>query len=154
MTESGPILIAYDGSDHARAAIAAAGAVLATGPAVVACAWAPIASSAPVARLGAPAAVASVGAERLDAAARERAEGLAEEGAALAREAGFDAEARAVEGEGSAWHALVRCADELAAPVVVTGTRGRSALAAAVIGSTAQGLLNHAGRPVLVVGRD
>ena len=35
----GPVLFAYDGSDHARAAIERAGTVLQHGPAVVATAW-------------------------------------------------------------------------------------------------------------------
>jgi nucleotide-binding universal stress UspA family protein len=150
----GPVLIAYDGSDHARAAVARAGALLRPGPAVVACVWAPLTTSASVATLGASPAVALAGAERLDDAARERAEALAAEGAGLAAEAGFDASPLALEGDGSAWRALVRCADELSAAAIVSGTRGRSALAAAVIGATAQGLLHHAGRPVLVAPGD
>ena len=151
---SGPVLIAYDGSDDARAAVAAAGGLLRAQPAVVACVWTPIATSASAATLGAPAAVAFAGADRLDAAARDTAQALAGEGAALAREAGLEAEPRAVEGAGAPWHAIVRCADELDAGVIVSGTRGRSTFAAAVLGSTAQGLLHHANRPVLVVAHE
>ena len=144
------VLFAYDGSAHARRAVEHAAAVLRPGPAVVACVWTPIAMAAPAAALGVSSSVAFSGAHELDAAARERAERLAEEGAELARAAGFQAEGRAVEGSASAWDALVRCADELDTAVIVSGSRGRSRLAASLLGSTAQGLVNHAHRPVLV----
>jgi nucleotide-binding universal stress UspA family protein len=149
----GPILFAYDGSEHAQNAVERAGAVLRPGSAVVVCVWMPIALAASAATLGVSADVASRGAHELDAAARERAERLADEGAELARAAGFKAERRAVEGTASAWHAILHCADELDAAVIVTGSRGRSSMAAALLGSTAQGLLHHAHRPVLVVSR-
>lgn len=153
-TNGRPVLIAYDGSAHARAAVEHAGSLLRPGPAVVTCVWTSMLYSAPAATLGAPASVALAGAEKLDAAARERAERLAAEGAELARRAGLEADSRAIEDERSAWHGIVRCAGELDAAVIVTGTRGRSAVTAAVLGSNAQGLLHHAHRPVLVVAGD
>src|SRR5262245_36854878 len=146
-----PILIAYDGSDNARAAVEHAGALLAPRRAVVTCVWASIESAAPAAALGVPTSVMVAGARELDAAARDRAEALAAEGAALAGESGLDAEARAFQSEGSPWRGIVRCAKEIDAAAVVTGSRGRSGLAAAFLGSTAQGVLNHAHRPVIVV---
>jgi nucleotide-binding universal stress UspA family protein len=145
-----PVLIAYDGSVHAGAAVRAAAAVLAPRTAVVVCVWTPIESVA-AALIALPASVAQAGGRAIDAASREEAERLAAEGAELARGAGLEASSRPVEGVGPAWNAIVRCADEIDAAVVVTGTRGRSPLAAAVLGSTAQGVLGHAGRPVLVV---
>jgi nucleotide-binding universal stress UspA family protein len=153
-TALAPIVIAYDGSDHARAAVEHAGALLPTRDAIVICVWAPIIYSASSARLGATAGVLMDSDFGLDAVARERAEQLAEEGAELARRAGLDAHARAIEATGAAWHGIVRCADELDAALIVTGTRGRSTMAAALLGSTAQGVLHHAHRPVLVVAGD
>jgi nucleotide-binding universal stress UspA family protein len=149
-----PVLIAYDGSDHARIAVRRAAAMLRPGPAVVVCVWTPLERAAPAALVAVPAEVALAGARALDSAARDEAERLADEGAELARAAGLDALPRALESVGPAWNAIVRHADELDASVVVTGTRGRSALAAAVLGSTTQGVLNHAHRPVLVVRGD
>jgi nucleotide-binding universal stress UspA family protein len=150
MSDASPILIAYDGSEHARAAIERAGPLLRPRRAVVVCVWTPISSAAAAAALGAPAGVAQTGAEKLDAAGRDRAQQLAEEGAELARGAGLEAESHAVEATGAAWRAIVHWAKELDAAAIVTGTRGRSGVAAAILGSTAQGVLNHAGRPVLV----
>jgi nucleotide-binding universal stress UspA family protein len=45
----------------------------------------------------------------------------------------------------------VEYAAEADAAMIVTGTRGRSRAVAAVLGSTAEGILHHAHRPVLVV---
>jgi nucleotide-binding universal stress UspA family protein len=146
-----PILIAYDGSDHARAAVERAGPLLRARRTTVVCVWASINSFASAARLGVSAEVARAGAESLDNAARTRAEELAAEGADLARKAGLEADGRAIETTNSAWHGIVRCANELDAALIVTGSRGRSATAAALLGSTAQGVLHHAHRPVLVV---
>lgn len=150
----GRIVIAYDGSDHARAAVERAGALLPGHQAIVLCVWAPITYSASSATLGATAGVLMDSDYGLDAVARERAEELSAEGAQLARQAGLDADSRAVEAAGAAWHGIVRCADEFDAALIVTGTRGRSAMAAALLGSTAQGILYHAHRPVLVVADD
>ena len=149
-----PILVAYDGSDHARAAVERAASLLPARPTVVVCVWAPIVYTASSATLGAPGGVLMAGAQGLDEVARERAQQLADEGAELARQAGLDAVARAVQAAGAAWHGIVRVADELDAALIVTGTRGRSAMAAAFLGSTAQGVLHHAHRPVLVVAGD
>jgi hypothetical protein len=97
MTKIGerPILIAYDGSDHARAAIERAGALLKPCAAVVVCVWARVEHAAPAATIAVPRGVALKGARGLDVAERRRAEGVANEGAELARRGGFAAEARA-----------------------------------------------------------
>lgn len=47
MTATRPVLFAYDGSDHARAAIARAGALLQPGPAVVVTVWSTLSQAAP-----------------------------------------------------------------------------------------------------------
>jgi nucleotide-binding universal stress UspA family protein len=146
-----PVVIAYDGSPIAAAAIARAGALLGRRPAVVVSVWAPIEHAAPAATLAAPSGVAVAGARELDAAERRRAERLAADGAALARRAGFAAEPLAICREGAPWRAIVDCADDLEAEAVVAGTRGRSLPVAAVLGSTAEGILHHAHRPVLLV---
>jgi nucleotide-binding universal stress UspA family protein len=141
------VLFAYDGSDHARTAIAKAGETLRPGAAVVATAWTSYADAAPRALLRAS--VRPV-VDDLDAAGREAAEGLAAEGAELARAAGFDAEPRAVRASGPFFAALLELADELDARAIVVGSRGRSQIAAAVLGSVSTGILHNTQRPVLV----
>jgi nucleotide-binding universal stress UspA family protein len=139
-----PLLIAYDGSEHARAAIVQAGALLRPCEAVVACVWAPLEPAAPAATIAAPGGGALAGARKLDAKARDRAERFALDGAQLARRAGLEARSRAVRSDAAPWRAIVELADELDASAIVTGTRGRSRAAAALLGSTAEGVLHHA----------
>jgi nucleotide-binding universal stress UspA family protein len=150
----GPVLFAYDGSVHARAAIERAGTVLQPGPAVVANAWTSFEDAAPAALLALPKHMVGEAVGTLDDANRETAEQLAAEGAELARAAGFDAEPRAVRAGGPFFAALLHTADELDAKAIVAGSRGRSSLAAAVLGSVSTGLLHHTRRPVLVVRAD
>jgi nucleotide-binding universal stress UspA family protein len=147
----GPVLFAYDGSDHARAAIERAGSVLRPGPAVVATAWTTFEGNAPAALLAVPGDVVRRAVDDLDAAGRGTAETLAGEGAELARGAGFEAEPRAVRAIGPFFAALLDCAEELDAAAIVVGSRGRSAIAAAVLGSVSTGILHHTRRPVVVV---
>jgi nucleotide-binding universal stress UspA family protein len=150
----GPVLFAYDGSEHARAAIERAGAVLRPGPAVVATAWSSYEEQAPSALLALPGDMVREAVGALDEANRETAEECAAEGAELARAAGFEAEPRAVRAGGPFFAALLHTADEIDARAIVAGSRGRSALRSAVLGSVSTGLLHHTGRPVLVVRAD
>ena len=148
------MLFAYDGSVHARAAIERAGDVLQAGPAVVATAWTSFEDAAPSALLALPKDMVAESVRLLDEANRETAETVAAEGADVARAAGFDAEPRAIRAGGPFFAALLRTADEIDARVIVAGSRGRSRLAAAVLGSVSTGLLHHTSRPVLVVRGD
>jgi nucleotide-binding universal stress UspA family protein len=146
-----PVVIAYDGSDRARAAIAYAGEVLRYTRAVVVCVWAPVEPVVPMATIAAPSAVAVAGGRRIDVLERERAEQVAEEGAELARRAGFAAEPLLIRRNGSPWRAIVEYATDVDAAMIVTGTRGRARAVAAMLGSTAEGILRHAHRSVMVV---
>lgn len=149
-----PILIGYDGSPNARRAIAEAGGLFGRVPAVVATAWLSFEEAAPGGLLALPAEVVRGAVEDLDASQREAAQALAAEGAGLAREAGLDAEPRATHCRGPFFASLVDLADELGARAIVVGSRGRSSLAAAVLGSVSTGVLHHTDRPVLVVRDD
>ena len=145
-----PLLIAYDGSADSKAAVAAAAALAPGRSAVVVTAWSTVHDVLPASLLGTPFGMAAEGGRRLDEAAQSRALELATEGAELARDAGLDAEARVAQSAGPPWPAIVHCSDELDAAVVVAGSRGRSGFAAAMLGSTSQGILHHTGRPVLI----
>ena len=46
---------------------------------------------------------------------------------------------------------IVALADSKNADLIVLGSRGRSAIASAVLGSISLGVLKHASRPVLIV---
>ena len=146
----GPILIGYDGSEHARAAIERAGTLLRPGPAVVVTVWSTLEAAAPAALVALPSDVVAGAVADIDAATGEAAEATAAEGAELATAAGFDARPHAARSAGAVFAALIACADELDAGALVLGTRGRSTLAATLLGSVSTGVLHHTARPVLV----
>lgn len=137
---SNPIVIGYDGSEGARRAIEYAGRYLRGQRAVVVTTffehW-------PPAVKGDPAAV--------DEATRAKAEATASEGAALARAAGFEAEARTVFSAEKPWQAIITLADELDAGLIVVGSHGFNGLRPLVLGSVSHQLGHHAHQPVLAV---
>lgn len=137
-----PVLFAYDGSDHAKAAIEQAGRQLRTGrPAVVLTVWLPL-QSIPFARL---AVVPDDVAEVMGEGARE----TAAEGVELANAAGFDADPL-VEVGSPVWQRIVQVADENDAAVVVIGSHGRSGVSYVTMGSVATAVAHHSKRPVLI----
>jgi nucleotide-binding universal stress UspA family protein len=150
----GPVLFAFDGSNHARAAIEKATAILKPGPAVVATAWGSFQAGAPAALLAMPGDMVQTAIETLDDAGREAAEVLVNEGLELVRAAGFEAEGRTVRSKGAFFASLIHLADEIDASAIVVGSRGRSSIAAAVLGSVSTGLLHHTHRPVIVARAD
>ena len=150
----GPVLFGYDGSEHARAAITRAGELLLPGPAVVATVWSTLEQAAPSALLALPSGVVAEAVADIDAATREAAEAIAAEGTELAAAAGFEARPHVVRSSGAIFAALIACADELDAVAIVLGSRGRSTLAATLLGSVSTGVLHHTKRPVLVARAD
>jgi nucleotide-binding universal stress UspA family protein/MFS family permease len=140
----GPVLIAYDGSDPAKAAIDEARRQVPVGrDAVVVTVWR----------------VFNVGfipdpPVHFDAACSHEvsnaATQTAESGAALARAKGFRTQARAVEGT-QAWKAIIEAANESDASLIVVGTHGRARLTGWVSGSVAGDVAAHSSQPVLIV---
>jgi nucleotide-binding universal stress UspA family protein len=146
-----PVLIAYDGSDFAKAAIAEAGRQLRPGrPAIVLVVSEPTEHLPFLGAAGVPVDDDSV--EALFSAARAGAERTAEEGAALAREAGFEAESQVVSGA-PIWNRIVAAADEHDAGLIVIGSRGRSGLEYAVLGSVAAAVAQHSKRAIFIAHR-
>jgi nucleotide-binding universal stress UspA family protein len=149
----GPLLVGFDGSDGARNAVRAAGALFGSASALVAHVWLPtdertLLRTAAHPMLGGQLRDLS---ERVDEAGRAQAQAIAGEGAELARSAGLDATPRIVPERDGTWETLLRLAEDERARMIVTGSRGRSALSSLVIGSVSHGLLHHATEPVLVV---
>lgn len=144
------VLIGYDGSDAARAAITAAGALFGAAETTVATVQAPPPTfeAAGMARVALPEAVIREGIERMREQDDERSRARAADGVALARDAGLQAEPSVLVAL-SPWRALRDAAR--AYDVLVCGTRGEGPVGRALLGSTASSLVHHAVRPLLVV---
>jgi nucleotide-binding universal stress UspA family protein len=143
------ILICYDGSADAQAAIATAGALFAGQDATVLTVWEGL--SAVIARTGAGLGAAPLdfeGADRAsEAAARER----ADEGCALARVAGLNAQPQSTRQALTIWATIMEQADALGADAIVLGSRGLTGVKSLLLGSVSHAVLQHADRPVIVV---
>jgi nucleotide-binding universal stress UspA family protein len=122
----GPLAIAYDGSDHARAAVRTA-AGLFPGREAIAVHVADTAES--------------------DA---ETAVAVAQEGAELARECGLNCRAQRVDANRSPAAAVLQAAHAAGASVVVAGSRGRGSVASTLLGSVSTALVHGASLPVLI----
>jgi nucleotide-binding universal stress UspA family protein len=145
----GPVLIAYDGSDFAKAAIADAARQLAPGRATLVLSVIQPLEAIPF--LGIAAGAPDEGAVKAIVTDTESgADQVAEEGARLARDAGLDATAL-VEIGSPVWQRIVEVADERGASVIVIGSRGRSGLSYVLLGSVAAAVVQHSKRTVLVV---
>jgi nucleotide-binding universal stress UspA family protein len=139
---AGAVIFAYDGSDLAKAAIAAAGRELAPGrDAFVVTVWQPVnvgfVSSLPV---------RAQQAEEVGRAARL----TANEGATLADAAGFNARGVAIEAAPT-WQGIVQAADEHDASLIVLGPHRRNGLLGHLQGSVAAAVVAHTTTPVLII---
>jgi len=143
------ILICYDGSADAKAAVNVVGHLFEASTAVVCTVWDGL--SEVLARAGSGLAVASLDFEGINQA-RERAAGAcADEGTGHARAAGMPASALAVRCGGSISKTILDQAAEVGADLIVVGSRGLSDAKAVVLGSVSRAVLHEADRPVLVV---
>jgi nucleotide-binding universal stress UspA family protein len=143
------ILIAYDGSDDARAAIDRAGELLSGQPATILTVWERFVDVMARAGVGMP--IGSVDYEELDRANEEQARRRAEEGAERARQAGLRARAVSRARETSIAAAILAEADEVGARAIVVGTRGLTGVKSLFLGSVSHAVVQHATRPVIVV---
>ena len=150
MSDNDQILIAYDDSDGAKAAIQAAGRLFPGRRAEVVNVWESFAASAAAGAVALPTEVIGKASIELDRHAEEHAEWVAEEGANAARAGGLEANPRAIQGGGNVWATLVRVAEDEQPQAIVLGSRGRSGIKSMLLGSVSSGVTHHAPVPVLV----
>jgi nucleotide-binding universal stress UspA family protein len=156
MPEQPPILIAYDGSPPARAAVSEAGRLFAPAKAIVLTVWEP-----GLAEMMMVPDATGMGSTMLpfdpaitrevEQASEEHAQSIAAEGATLAGEAGLDAQPLAVEDLTNPPDAIVETAERHGAQAIVIGSRGLGALKSKLLGSTSKTVLHRAACPVVVV---
>lgn len=144
------ILIAYDGSDDAKAAIERAAELGSGQPAVVMTVWEPYVHL--ITRYPATSALMDAeDSEEIDDASGKDAKATAEEGAGLARAHGLDASGYPVARQDSMVDTLLDEADRVDAGAIVVGSRGLGGFGSLLLGSVSHALLQHADRPVLIV---
>ena len=141
--DDAPILICYDGSPGAVRAIDVAGRVLDHGRAIVLTIGPALTD---VEEIVAPLVVGDDYEEISVADALTR----AAEGTERARQAGFLAAPRAGASE-PIWQGIVDVANEIDPGVIVVGSRGLTGAREVVDGSVSHRVVQHAGRPVLIV---
>jgi nucleotide-binding universal stress UspA family protein len=142
------ILIAYDGSEDAKAAIEQAARLFPGEPTTVLTVWQRFIDT--MTRVGGGLNTAVDYGEiddDIETGAREK----AQEGVQLAKEAGLDAQGRTTVVETSVAGAILAEADAVDAGAVVCGSHGYSGLKSLMLGSTSHQVLQHADRPVVVV---
>ncbi|QEC46540.1 universal stress protein [Baekduia soli] len=145
------ILLCYDGSDDAKAAIERAGVLFGGRPATVLAVWEPLVET--LARSGAGFGYGSgtLDFEAIDRETEQAALARAQEGVELATAAGLNAQPRARSRSMAIADAILDEADDVAADAIVLGTRGLGGLKSLMLGSVSHALLQHADRPVMVV---
>jgi nucleotide-binding universal stress UspA family protein len=150
-----PVLVAYDASPEAEAALREAVALFGHRPLIVVSVWEPglaaMTMAPPPGEIGMgympdPTDVAAV-----DRAQSDHATSAAEAGAGVARGLGATVEALAVPDSVDVAETLASIAEERNAAAMVVGSRGLGAIKARLLGSTSRKLLAHTHRPVLVV---
>jgi nucleotide-binding universal stress UspA family protein len=152
MNDGNRMLIAYDGSEDATAAVRAAADLLPEATAVVVHVRDEpfTAERANLARAALPDSVIATAAQNYERAAAEAAQALADRGTAIAREAGLQATA-AVRAALTPWRGVCAAAEEHEVDLIVCGSRGQGGFSRAAVGSTSSSVVHHAPVPVLVV---
>lgn len=143
------ILIAYDGSGDAQAAIERAGELLSGQPATVLTVWERFVDV--LARSGTGMPLSQLDYEALDRSSQEQAQQRADEGTQLAQQAGFNAQARLRARDASVADCILDEAENVGADAIVIGTRGLTGVKSFLLGSVSHAVLQHSDRPVIVV---
>lgn len=145
------ILICYDGSDDARAAIDEAGMLLGGQAATVLTVWQPFAEVLARTPLGFGFAPGVLNLDEADDASARAAERVAAEGAEMARQVGFNAQPRASTELTTTADAILSEAEAAGARAIVMGSRGLTGLKSLLLGSVSHAVLQRADRTVVVV---
>jgi nucleotide-binding universal stress UspA family protein len=154
---AGPILIAYDGSPSSDHAIGEAGGLLAGRRALVVVVYKQGVGfelmDVPIVTGGLPPPQLDVRAAiEVDEELAERSQKLAQKGAELARDAGFEPETLAVadEVDTSVAETIVSVATDRSVDAIVIGAHGHSRLSEVVLGSTSRDVIRRAPCPVVI----
>jgi nucleotide-binding universal stress UspA family protein len=145
------VLICYDGSPDARAAIEHAAQLLDGQSVTVLTVWEPFIEVLARTPSGFGLAPGVIKVDEIDEASQSSAEERAEEGAEHARAAGLNAQARTCAQRTTTSAAILAVADEIDAAAIVMGSRGLTGVKSVLLGSVSHAVIQHADRTVVVV---
>jgi len=151
MNATAPVLLCYDGSDDAKAAISHAGALFARRPAIVLSVWQRAYASPTFAM---PGFIHTPDLALVDETAENIAGALAAEGTDLALAAGLDARPVRACASGPVAETILNVAGEHRVSAIVLGTRGRGGIKSLLLGSVSRHVVHHASQPTFVVRHD
>ncbi len=146
--ERRPILIAYDGSDCAAAAIDKVAEEFGSRKVIVMVVSEDLEKVPFLGTAGVPVEAETM--ELLTDAANKGAQATADKGAERARGLGLEATTAVYEG-GPVWSAIVDAAEEKDAALIAIGSRGLSGVKHVVLGSVSGAVAQHSHRSVLIV---
>lgn len=145
------ILIGYDGSPDAKAAVQRAAQLLRGHTVTVLTVWEPLYEVFARMPSGFGIGPGMIDFGEADKASRERAERIVAEGVKLARAAGLDAQPRTCSQKTTTADAILSEAEAVGADAIVMGSRGLTGLKSLLLGSVSHAVIQHADRAVIVV---
>ncbi len=145
------ILLCYDGSEDAQAAVSHTARLFGALPVTVATVFTPYVDILTMGGFGLPYTPPTTDVPGIDAALEQRAMDTAQQGAEQLRSAGLTVEARTVRQGADIAETILGLADELDADAIVLGTRGNGRVKSMLLGSVSHAVVQRADRPVVVV---
>jgi nucleotide-binding universal stress UspA family protein len=145
------ILVCYDGSPDAQAAIERAGELFPGEAVTILTVWVPFVQVMARSGAGLGMSLGIVNVDEIDSASEASARTRAEEGVERARSVGLDPAPRTRAQTTTVADAILAEAADLGAAAIVVGTRGLTGLKSVLLGSVSHGVLHGAEIPVLVV---
>ncbi|HEX6457783.1 MAG TPA: universal stress protein [Thermoleophilaceae bacterium] len=145
------IVIGYDGSADAEAAINYAGDLFPGETALICTVWEPFVDVMARSGAGLAAGFGDLDIVALDAENEGAARARADEGVERASRAGLQAEARVRARGGTVAGAILAEAEQANARAIVLGTRGLTGIKSLLLGSVSHAVVQHADRAVVIV---
>ena len=145
------ILIGYDGSPDARAAVERAAELFPDESATVLTVWEPFTTMVRHRTIGFGLVPSLPDSDETDEASRKAAEETAAKGAAIATERDLIALPRTCAQSTTAGRAILAEADRVGADAIVMGSRGLTGVKSLLLGSVSHEVIQHADRTVVIV---
>ena len=145
------ILLCYDGSEDARAALQSAAELFSGQPVTVLTVWQPFAEVAARSTVGFGMVPQIPDSDEIDNASVKSAERTADEGVELVRKLGLNARPLTLAQTTTTARAILAEADRLGASAIVMGSRGLTGVKSLLLGSVSHEVIQHADRTVVIV---